>query len=238
MLLSSANAIDVDELDERVFGLTASRTALPSTAPATRKPSFFARLARAARSEVSFTPAHVATHLISSSLPQFAFNRVRTLFLRAVGISIGESTMIMGELRITGPGHPSLLSFGSHTQISGPLRVDLGDRVTIGDRVHFGQEILLLTMDHEFGPREERCGRLTSAPIRIEDGVWLGSRVTILPGVTVGHGSTVAAGAVVTHDVAPNSLVGGVPAKVLRDLEDGAPPSIRRRRARPAAEES
>jgi acetyltransferase-like isoleucine patch superfamily enzyme len=56
------------------------------------------------------------------------------------------------------------------------------------------------------------------APITIEDGVWIASRVTLLPGVTVGTGAVVAAGAVVRRDVPPHTLVGGVPSRVLRDL--------------------
>jgi acetyltransferase-like isoleucine patch superfamily enzyme len=138
--------------------------------------------------------------------------------------------MIMGALRITGHGSASLLSIGKNTAISGPLTVDLGERVSIGDQVHFGQEVMLLTMEHEVGPPEERCGRLTAAPICIEDGAWLASRVTILPGVTVGRGSIVAAGAVVTTDVPPNTMVGGVPARVIRSLDEHAPRSLRRLR--------
>jgi maltose O-acetyltransferase len=206
----------------------------PDRLRATAPTPFFRRLARAVKRETAIEPRLVAAHLISRGFRQFAFNRTRTLLLRAAGISIGEGTSIMGTLRITGHGSSSLLSFGKHTQISGPLLVDLGARVSIGDRVHFGQEVMLLTMEHEIGPAEERCGRLTAAPICIEDGVWLASRVTILPGVTVGRGSVVAAGAVVTTDVPPNSLVGGVPARLVRSLDEDAPPSLRRRRSRPA----
>ena len=193
------------------------------------------RAVRALRNELEVSPRQVASYVISRSFPQFAFNRTRTALLRAAGISIGPRTSIMGTLHITGQGSPSLLSFGRSTAVSGPLHIDLGAQVSIGDRVHFGQEVMLLTMDHEFGSPEERCGRLTSAPIRIEDGVWISSRVTILPGVTVGRGSVVAAGAVVTRDVPPNSIVGGVPARLIRDLDDDAPKSLRRLRARSAS---
>ncbi len=87
------------------------------------------------------------------------------------------------------------------------------------------------------GPSEARCGRLVAAPITIGNGVWIASRVTILPGITIGDGAVVAAGAVVTRDVAPNTLVGGVPAKVVRDLDldidFDAPQSVRRSRSQP-----
>jgi acetyltransferase-like isoleucine patch superfamily enzyme len=65
-------------------------------------------------------------------------------------------------------------------------------------------------------------------PIRIEDGVWIGSRVTVLPGVTIGAGAVIAAGAVVNRDVPPDTLVGGVPARVLRHLDEPSPKSVRR----------
>jgi maltose O-acetyltransferase len=202
--------------------------------PSSRRRSFLERLTRAAREELAVAPQKEAIGLISRAFPQFALNRTRTALLRAAGVPIGSGTMIMGPLRLTGEGPVSLLSFGRNTQISGPLHVDLGARVSIGDRIHFGQEVMLLTMEHEIGSAEERCGRLTTAPICIEDGAWLASRVTILPGVTVGRGSVVAAGAVVTADVPPNSLVGGMPARLIRSLDDCAPRSLRRDRARPA----
>ena len=69
------------------------------------------------------------------------------------------------------------------------------------------------------GDPECRAGAHLARPIRIESGAWIGARSTILPGVTVGHGAVVAAGAVVTRDVEPNTLVAGVPARVLRSLE-------------------
>lgn len=179
-------------------------------------------------------PRAVAAHLVSRGLPQFAFNRVRTTLVRAAGISIGSGSAIMGALYITGPGPVGLLSIGDGTYVSGWLHVDLGASVVIGNRVHFGQGVTLLTMDHEIGPTEERCGRLVAAPIRVDDGAWIASHVTILPGVSVGRGAIVAAGALVAADVAPDTMVGGVPAKFVRNLDDDAPQSMRRQRAEPA----
>lgn len=195
--------------------------------------SWVRRFVRLARAELALDPRALTAGLLSQGLPQFSFNRTRTGLLRAAGVSIGKGTVVMGPLRITGPGPLTLLSFGEDGRISCPLHVDLGAPVSIGHRVHFGQEVLLLTMDHEFGPPGERCGQLTSAPICIEDGVWLASRVTVLPGVTIGRGAVVAAGAVVTADVPPGVLVGGVPARHVRSLDDEAPSSLRRVRATP-----
>jgi maltose O-acetyltransferase len=115
-----------------------------------------------------------------------------------------------------------LLEIGDHTFITGPLRIDLAAPVRIGSRVNLGHSVTLLTMDHEIGPSEKRCGYRKTGPIVIEDAVWIATNATILPGVTVGEASVVAAGAVVTRDVAPNTLVAGVPARVVRELPDEA----------------
>jgi acetyltransferase-like isoleucine patch superfamily enzyme len=151
-------------------------------------------------------------------LPQLRFNRVRTALYRAAKVSIGASSLVMGDIVLTGASDPGLFSIGDFTYITGPLRVDLGGSVRIGNRVNVGHDCLLLTVDHEIGGTGRRAGDVRHAPIVIEDGVWLASRVTVLPGCTIGRGAIVAAGAVVTRDVEPNTLVGGVPAKLIRRL--------------------
>lgn len=203
-------------------------------APEANGRDFKQRLTRAGREELSLQPRALAAHFVSRSLPQFTFNRVRTALLRSIGVSIGARSAIMGSLYITGPGPIWLLSIGDATFVSGWLHVDLGASVRVGNRVHFGQGVTLLTMDHEIGPAEERCGQLVAAPIHIDDGAWIASQVTILPGVSIGRGAIVAAGALVAADVAPDTMVGGVPARLVRSLDDAAPPSMRRQRSEPA----
>jgi maltose O-acetyltransferase len=88
--------------------------------------------------------------------------------------------------------------------------------------VNLGHAVTLLTIDHEIGNAYKRCGLSHSGPIVIGNGVWIASNAVILPGVTVGDGAVVAAGAVVTKDVAPNTLVGGVPARAIRELPEEA----------------
>lgn len=177
------------------------------------------RITRALREELDIPWQANLVLIVSGALPRFAFNRVRTLALRAAGLRIGAHSMIMGAVEVTGPGGVRLVSIGESTFITGPLRVDAGARVRVGNRVHFGHHVMLLTINHEIGPSEERCGPLTAAPISIGDGVWIGSRVTVLPGVSVGRGAVIAAGAVVTRDVAPDTMVAGVPAVVVRQLD-------------------
>lgn len=90
--------------------------------------------------------------------------------------------------------------------------------VRIGDHVMIGPGTLITTVTHPLDYRRRREYMAEALPVVIEDDVWIGGNVTVLPGVTIGRGSVVAAGAVVTTDVAPNTLVGGVPAKVIKDL--------------------
>jgi acetyltransferase-like isoleucine patch superfamily enzyme len=101
--------------------------------------------------------------------------------------------------------------------------IDLGASITIGDQVSVGHQVLLLTTSYEVGLKGRSATVLYARPIVIESGAWVGAGCVILPGVTVGAGAVVAAGSVVTEDVPPNVLVGGVPAKLIRKLAPEAP---------------
>jgi maltose O-acetyltransferase len=179
------------------------------------------KLLRVAGEELALDPRRIATHVVSALLPQNSFNRARTVLLRSLGLRMGATSLIAGSLHITGSGPVrDRLSIGPGCYITGPLHIDLTAAVTIGARVYMGYEVMLITADHELGDFAQRCGRRVFRPIWIEDGVWLGSRVVVLPGVRIGRGAVIAAGAVVTRNVPPNALVGGVPARFVRDLED------------------
>ena len=187
------------------------------------------KLLRVAREELEIDPRQVGVGLVSSLLPQHSFRRTRTSLLRALGVPIGARTAFAGPLKITGSGAiGQMLSFGSGCHITGPLHVDLMASVRIGARVFLGYEVMLLTADHEVSMPLQRCGPLVTGAIEIEDGAWIGSRAVILPGVRIGRGAVVAAGAIVTKDVSANTMVGGVPATLLRHLDEASPPSERR----------
>lgn len=166
-----------------------------------------------------FQPRVLAARLLVAWLPEHTCSRLRTQALRLAGFQIGFGTTFAGMPTLHGSGDlRRSVYFGSHCWVNTGLRIDVRERVTICDHVVIGPEVMLVTSTHEYGGPEHRAGRLTGAPIVLEPGAWLGARCTILPGVTVGRGAVVAAGAVVHRDVPPNTLVGGVPARVLREL--------------------
>lgn len=82
-----------------------------------------------------------------------------------------------------------------------------------GDNVNVGADVRIYTMEHDMTSPDFA---MSGEPVRIDDWVFIGSRVTILPGVTIGEGAVVAAGAVVTTDVEPWTLVGGIPARFIK----------------------
>lgn len=88
--------------------------------------------------------------------------------------------------------------------------------VTIGDGCQIGHNVVFATLNHELAPERRKITR--PAPIVLGRNVWIGSNATILQGVTIGDNAVVAAGAVVNRDVAPDTVVGGVPAKFIKRI--------------------
>lgn len=89
--------------------------------------------------------------------------------------------------------------------------------IWLGDGVLVGHNVVFATLNHNLDPAHR--AEMTPAPIVVGRNVWIGSNATILQGVTLGDGAIVAAGAVVTRDVEPNTIVGGVPARPIRRIE-------------------
>ena len=97
--------------------------------------------------------------------------------------------------------------------------VDDGN-IYIGDHVMIGPHTLISTVSHPLSARERREYHAWAKPVTIGNDVWIGGQVTILPGVTVGDGAVIGAGAVVTRDIPPHTLAMGVPARVIRTLDE------------------
>ncbi len=130
--------------------------------------------------------------------------------------SVGE------DLQVGGPSEVNEnTSLGNNVNFNGV--VIRGDgRVEIGDNFHSGPGILLLTRNHNFdgGTRIPYDRTYIRKPIIIKENVWVGARVTILPGVTINEGAIIQAGSVVTEDVPPCGIAGGHPATVFRHRDE------------------
>jgi len=141
-------------------------------------------------------------------------NHIRNLMSKITGVTIDESTRIFP---------PIYINIGKFTRIGKNVFInsdcsflDMG-KITIEDDVLIGPKVSLLTEHHPLEPANRR--KLGAKPIHIERNVWIGAGATILPGVTIGENSVVAAGAVVSKDVPANCVVGGIPANVLKTIE-------------------
>ena len=121
---------------------------------------------------------------------------------------------------------PFYTDFGKNITIGKDVFINSGCHfqdqggIWIGDGTLIGHNVVLATINHDLNPEENRKNHY--APITIGAHVWIGSNAAILPGVTLGDWAVVAAGAVVTQDVPPRTVVGGVPAKVLKVIPEEA----------------
>ncbi len=144
-------------------------------------------------------------HLVGG-VPSHYFRR---FFYRLGGIKIGSGSTIHTGAKFY---EPSGISIGEDTIIGEGVVLDGRADLKIGNHVDFASEVMIYNAEHDIN--HERFAAV-SAPVIIEDYVFIGPRAIILPGVTIGKGAVVAAGAVVTKDVSSYAIVGGVPAKVI-----------------------
>lgn len=158
---------------------------------------------------------------LANNLPRFwILDRYRYLIYRFAGVQQGGKCTIFGPLSVRPFGGCGNIKIGNGSFLNVATNFCVNyDTVTIGERVQVGPRVSFETLGHGlvYVPGKGR-GR-TSAPIVVEDEVWICAGATIIGGVTIGRGSVVAAGAVVTRDVPPGVLVGGIPARVIRGLD-------------------
>jgi acetyltransferase-like isoleucine patch superfamily enzyme len=140
-------------------------------------------------------------------------NSIRDVLSEICGFPIDESTTIFA---------PFYTNFGKFTTIGKNVFInhacsflDMGG-ITIEDHVLIGPRVNLVTENHPLDPGDRRA--LVTKPVIIKRNAWIGAGATVLPGVTIGENSVVAAGAVVSKDVPANVVVGGIPAKIIKSL--------------------
>lgn len=159
--------------------------------------------------------AYLTNHLVTH-FPSYTIRH--TWLYRVLGVRIGEGTsVLMGcrfyFYRLFGRGAGGLV-IGENSIINRSCYFDMRGGIKIGSNVSISPEVSMITSEHlvddpDFGIQDKS--------ITVEDRAWIGSRVTILPGVTIGEGAVVAAGAVVAKDVEPYAVVGGTPARKIKE---------------------
>lgn len=159
---------------------------------------------------------YVGYKLTASWLPQSRHfppaKLLRRAWAKGIAASVGSNVNIEPHASFT----PDL-RVGDNSGIG--LRCELNGPVSIGNDVLMGPETIVYTQNHKSSDPNlpiRLQGYEPAEEVAIEDDVWIGRRVMIMPGVRIGKGSVIAAGAVVTKDVPPYSVVGGIPAKILK----------------------
>ena len=153
------------------------------------------------------------THLINEH--PYGMKHVRKLFSKLIGKKVDDSFRLFP---------PIYTDFGLNIEVGKNVFInscccfqDQGG-IKIGENVLIGHKVVFATLDHDLNPKKR--SNMKALPINIAKDVWIGANATILPGVNIGEGSIVAAGAVVTKDVPPFSIVAGVPAKIIKKLDE------------------
>ena len=145
---------------------------------------------------ISIVPSHFIRNSYYTKIMGFSIGKDSTFLMRCVfdfkeGLSIGENSVVNARCRIDNRGG-----------------------IRIGDNVSISSDVIILTADHDMDS-PDFVGR--NRPVIIDDYVWVGTAAMIMPGVTIGKGAVVAAGAIVTKDVAPYHVVAGIPAKFIKE---------------------
>ena len=156
---------------------------------------------------------------ITATLNRLTFNdadEIRALFSELIGKKVDESFLLIPPFYTVGGDE---IRVGQNVFVNQNCTFyDLGG-LSIADNVMIGPNVSIITASHPLEPSQRRAVTI-GKPIVIERNVWIAAGATVIGGVTIGENSVVAAGAVVTRNVPPNSLVGGNPARVIRSIGD------------------
>jgi acetyltransferase-like isoleucine patch superfamily enzyme len=152
--------------------------------------------------------ARVLESLLERAAP--AYEQWRDRKLKASLHHCGAGVKLYHPLVFYGP---EALDIGDHTAVAPFVHIWCGGRVVIGARCMIGSHVAISSLTHDH-TQPKMFGTMVARPVAIGDDVWIGAHAVILPGVTLGDGCVVGAGAVVTRDVPPRAIVYGVPARI------------------------
>ena len=134
---------------------------------------------------------------------------------------VGDHSRIVSTTATTelATGRGGVLEIGERVFINYGCSISANQSVRIGDRCSLGTHVIIMDNDYHRTDPERRDELPPSAPVVLEANVWLGARVIVLKGTTVGRDSVIGAGSVVTRDIPPRCVATGVPARVIKELE-------------------
>lgn len=170
------------------------------------------------------SPVHLFMHTVSQEALRLTAEingsyhepeQLRSLFSQLIGKPVDDSFALFP---------PFYTDCGKNIHIGKRVFINMGCKfqdqggIYIGDGTLIGHNVVLATLNHAKSPSERSS--MIPAPIHIGKDVWIGSNATVLPGVTIGDGAIIAAGAVVTKNVPERTIVGGIPATVIRTIEE------------------
>jgi acetyltransferase-like isoleucine patch superfamily enzyme len=161
-------------------------------------------------------PLHRLIHRLAAWPRLDAVKRLRGWYYSGLLAAAGDDLRVAQGVRIN---NPAMVSVGDNCYLGDGVQFyPWNERIVIGNNVLIAAGVRMITRKHGFADLDRPMSDqgYTNAPIHIEDDVWIGFGAIILPGVTVGRGAIVGAGAVVTRDVTPYTIVGGVPARLIR----------------------
>lgn len=149
---------------------------------------------------------------VSSITRQLIFE-IRNYYYHQL-FNVGKNTTFLGKVLYY---NPHLIKIGNNCSINEGVFFNVSDNIIVGDNVTISANVFITTATLNIYKFPEK--KHERDPIKIEDDAWIGAGSTILPGVVVGKGAIVAAGAVVTKDVPPHTVVLGIPARVTKNLK-------------------
>lgn len=165
------------------------------------------------RKKLYYVFAAAKYYLANNLVARFPVERVRKAYYRrALHVRIGADTHVSMRLFFTGFHTGCSVTVGDNCVLNREIYMDGRMGIHVGNNVNLSFQTCLITLHHD---HNDPAFGAVGAPIHIKDHAWIGARATILPGVTIGEGAVVAAGAVVTRSVDDYQVVGGVPARII-----------------------
>jgi maltose O-acetyltransferase len=161
------------------------------------------------------------TNYVVAYVPSFSARRLWYRYVLGINLDRGAGVHLGTFVWFNGPreSHAYHIRIGRNSRVGRSCTLDVRSGLMIGDNVSISPEVMILGGTHDVhNPKFSNV----AGSVEIGDHAWIGARAIILPGVSLGHGAIVAAGSVVTKDVAPMTIVAGVPAKPIGMREPGA----------------